>query len=198
VDFLFPLNPARLWERLERVSLGDITVRSLAPEDMLLILCVHGAKHHWGKLGWICDVAELLRAHPELAWTSLLAQARELGGRRMLCLGLLLAHELLGAVLPKEVWDHIEVDPVVPWLAAEVRSHLFAENHGPLWALDRRPFYLRLRERMRDRVPCALYLAYWRLPSYAKTAVLLVPQAALAGLASFRRLFRKASTTGVL
>jgi hypothetical protein len=196
--FFFPLKPARLWERLENVHLGDRTVRSLAPEDLLLILCVHGAKHYWSKLGWVCDVAELVRAHPDLAWPTLLTRAKQLGGRRMLCLGLLLAHELLRTVLPKEVWNQIQADPVVPWLAAQVRKRLFTEPHGSFWALDHPAFYFRLRERLWDRVPCALYLTYSKLPSLAKTALLLSPQACLAGLASLRRLFRKASTDRAL
>ena len=73
--FFFPLNPEHLWERLETGSLEGTPVRTLAPEDLLLILCVHGAKHYWSKLGWICDVAELLRVHPGLKWTALQIQA---------------------------------------------------------------------------------------------------------------------------
>src|SRR3712207_8653927 len=34
----------------------------------LLILCVHGTKHIWGRLSWICDVAELLRTQPDMDW----------------------------------------------------------------------------------------------------------------------------------
>ncbi len=105
--FFFPLNPAHLWERLETGSLEDTPVRTLAPEDLLLILCVHGAKHYWSRLGWICDVAELLRVHPGLKWTAILLQAKQLGGRRILFLGLFLAHVLLDAELPKEVWKEI-------------------------------------------------------------------------------------------
>jgi len=126
-----------------------------------------------------------------------LTRAKQLGGRRMLFLGLLLAHGLLGAVLPKEVLDQIEADPVVPWLAAKVQTQLFTEPYDPPWALHDPTFYFKLRERLRDRVPCALYLTYWSLPQHAKTALLLSPQAGLAGLASLRRLFRKASTDRV-
>ena len=139
--FFFPLNPEHLWERLETGSFEDTPVRTLAPEDLLLILCVHGAKHYWSKLGWICDVAELLRAHPGLKWTPLLLQAKQLGGKRILHLGLFLAHVLLDAELPKEVWKEINSDPVVPRLAAAgsetalcrtSRSCIGSQRHGLL------------------------------------------------------------------
>ena len=141
--FFFPLNPEHLWERLETGSLEDTPVRTLAPEDLLLILCVHGAKHYWSKLGWICDVAELLRVHPGLKWTALLLQAKHLGGRRILFLGLFLAHVLLDAELPKEVWKEINADPVVPRLAAKVQTRLFARNHAQLSAVNDAAFYLK-------------------------------------------------------
>jgi hypothetical protein len=61
--FSFPLDTERLWERLEQVPLGGDNVPTLSPEDTLLILCAHGAKHLWERLGWICDVAELVHNH---------------------------------------------------------------------------------------------------------------------------------------
>jgi hypothetical protein len=158
--FFFPFDVASVWTRLETVSLLETPVRSLAPEDLLLILCVHGAKHHWSRLGWICDVAAVLRATPQLDWERCLAQARRLGGKRMLALGLSLAHDLLGAGLPEAVWRWIQTEPVVPWLVAQVRARLFAATAHPPDAWDHPTFYLGLRERLWDRLRCALYLAY--------------------------------------
>ena len=68
---------------------------ALAPEDSLLILCVHANKHQWSRLGWICDIAEMLRSHPDLNWPVVMEQARMLRSERMLLLGLLLARESL-------------------------------------------------------------------------------------------------------
>jgi hypothetical protein len=158
--FFFPLHAGRMWARVEEVSLDNRRFRGLAPEELLLVLCVHGAKHHWSRLGWICDIAELLRAHPRLEWQRVLGQARRLGGTRMLLLGLRLAHELLGADLPAAIWPRMRADPVVSWLSAQVRTELFAGGDRPLAAIDRPRFYLRLRERVRDKARCGFYLAY--------------------------------------
>jgi hypothetical protein len=158
--FYFPFPAARVWEQLETVSLCDTPVPTLAPEALLLVLCVHGAKHHWGRLGWICDVAAMLSRHSELDWHRILAQASRLGGRRMLCLGLLLAHNLVGADLPAVLWPHIEADPVLPWLAGQVQARLFSTADHLPEAVERPLFYLRLRERFRDRARCSLYLGY--------------------------------------
>jgi hypothetical protein len=169
--FFFPLDPAPLWTRLETVPLLGAPVRSLAPEDLLLILCVHGAKHHWSRLGWIGDVAAVLQAAPQLDWGHCLAQANRLGGRRMLALGVHLAHDLLGAGLPTEVARWVLAEAAVPWLAAQVWTRLFTAASPP-HAWDHPAFYLGLRERLRDRLPCYLYLAYrMLLPALLKNQV---------------------------
>jgi hypothetical protein len=100
-----------------------------------------------------------------------MAQASQLGGARMLAPGVRLAHDLLGAGLPTEVGRWIQVETVVPWLAAQVWARLFAAASPPD-AWDHPAFYLGLRERLRDRLPCYLYLGYRRLlPAVLKNRV---------------------------
>ncbi len=159
--FSFPLNLERLWNRLEKVAFAGRTMTTLSPEDLLLVLCVHGTKHLWRKLKWICDIAELLRVHQQMDWDQIMAQAAELGCERMVLLGLYLAEDLLGATLPEAVERRVHADPVVPALAAQVPDLLFqgveAEIRGPkgygkpgyyFSAL----FYMRAMDRLRDRV----------------------------------------------
>ena len=165
--FYFPLDPASLWEQVETVSLNGTPVCNLSPEDLLIVLCVHGAKHHWGKLMWICDIAELLQAYSEkINWAQLISRARGLGGVRMLSLGLILARDLLGAKIPVDVLQQTQGEPKLAFLAAEVRAGLF--NGGPQMALEGPTFYVQLRERAQDRMRCRLYLAYRMLPPIAQ------------------------------
>ena len=157
--FYFPLDPASLWNHVERVSLQGASVPNLGTGDLLLVLCVHGAKHHWGRLMWISDIAEVLLTYSqEIDWPSLLNRARSLGGARMLALGLVLARDLLGAKLPEGVLQQIGSDPKVALLAEEVRSRIFTGTS--VMAVDRPEFYIQLRERSRDRLRCRLYLGY--------------------------------------
>jgi hypothetical protein len=157
--YSFPLDLEGLWERLVPVALAGRTVLHLPAEELLLVLCGHGQKHGWSRLSWICDVAELLRRHPDLAWPRVLQQADRLGGKRALGLGLYLAHDLLGTSLPPEVWQGVQADRRVPALAAQVREWLFAKAPGALCAMKWYAFHLRIRERLRDRVWYALRLA---------------------------------------
>ncbi|HEU4751800.1 MAG TPA: nucleotidyltransferase family protein, partial [Armatimonadota bacterium] len=121
-DYLhFPLSDDALWSRLQSTPLGGRSVPTLAPEDLLLVLCMHGLKHFWADLGLVADVAELLRRSPGLDWDALWDRGRRLGCTRVLLLGLHLAAEELQAPLPPAAADRLRSDPALPWLAAESR-----------------------------------------------------------------------------
>lgn len=136
----------RLWTRLERISLGDATIPTLSPEDLLLILCEHGAKHSWERLGWIADIAGLICREKPLDWPWILDQARTSGSSRMLFLGLSLASDVLRAPLPEAILPRVQADPVVKSLATQVRQQLFLDPSRPFETLKRAIFYLRAME----------------------------------------------------
>jgi hypothetical protein len=71
----FSLDLAQLEKNLQPLEWAGTTVPNNSPEDTLVILCVHGTKHVWERLGWICDVAELIRAHPAMDWQRVMALA---------------------------------------------------------------------------------------------------------------------------
>jgi hypothetical protein len=74
-------------------------MRTLRAEDLLLVLCVHAAKHVWIQLSWLCDIAQLAKSR-QFDWTAIQDEARRLGIERIVNLNLLLAHKLLGSPLP--------------------------------------------------------------------------------------------------
>jgi len=141
------LDFERLGGRRQVVTLNGVTVPTLTPEDMLLVLCVHGDKHYWGVLKWICDVAELVGATPRMNWRYVGAQARALGCRRMVALGLRLASGLLGAPLPGNESGIPLRDARIARLAARVQAQLFDQDDAA------RPYdRLELVERFPDRL----------------------------------------------
>jgi len=150
--FSFSLDNERLWGRLAPVSIGGKSVLTFAPMDLLLILCVHGSKHRWEKLKWICDVAELVRVHREdIDWAKVQQEASSMGVGRMLGLGLFLAHELLGARLPGEVAKRVESDRRVRSVARQISEKLFAPADKPTGDFQRVVFYLKAKDRWQDR-----------------------------------------------
>jgi hypothetical protein len=153
--FAFTLDPDSLWGRLERVSLGGSSVLTFSPEDLLLILCVHGAKSFWQELYLICDVAELVSSHRGMDWERVAKQAATLGSERMLFLGLYLANDLLEADLPEDIFGRVRADPAVKALVKWVCERLFLEGKAPPRIFEGAQFYpihLKMRERLKDKI----------------------------------------------
>jgi hypothetical protein len=171
--FHFPLDLERLWPRLQPLSLNGREVQALAGEDLLLVLCFHGAKHVWTNLSWVCDVAELLRVQRAMNWEAVVSEARSLRCQRMLLLGLVLAHDLLQAPVPEDLLGQARAVPAVRALAAWVGKQMFRDTDGPAPAPGGALFHLRARERLWDGLRYTLSLALQ--PTVADWAPLRVP-----------------------
>jgi hypothetical protein len=174
-DIAFPYELDDVAARLGtlRISHQDVSVFPL--EDLLLILCVHGAKHRWERLEWLAGVGEAVRSAQQMDWDALLERASTLGVRRMLLLGLLLSHEIVDAPVPPDVVARGRAEPHVAALAAQVPGILAGPVleagafSGPVDS-----FRYRLRERFRDRARFLMYRATtpsrpeeWRFVSIA-------------------------------
>jgi hypothetical protein len=153
-----PLDLDRLWRRLEALTLNGRELPSLAAIDLLPALCVHGATHFWERLNWIADVAGLIVRNKNLDWQELLAEARAGGNTRALALGLFLAHDLLGAPLPEEVWQAVRKDAVVREVGAQVKQQLCAPLAVRSGVSEGR-LHLKLKERRRDKLKSAIRLS---------------------------------------
>jgi Uncharacterised nucleotidyltransferase len=143
-------DPDRFLQRFEPVSVAGVTVRSLPLETYLLILPIHATKHKWGQLKLICDIAELLN-HSELDWRYVLREARDLGLRRMIEVGVVLAETLLDAEVPGELARGLSIGRTTRALAREVCAGLFKEKPKNWRGEADFPFQLNIRERLRDR-----------------------------------------------
>jgi len=146
-----------LWQRAETVTVSGTEMRNLAPDDLLLILCVHATSHQWFRLQHVADVAWLLHTRRDLNVERLRHTAKQLGATRMLSLGLALARDVLGASLPKSLDDCIEPSAQLRQLESRVLHWL--ETPAPIPLLDEMRFHLGARERLRDKLAYApLYL----------------------------------------
>jgi hypothetical protein len=146
VDYLGMLDRAR------PVTLCGRATVTLAPEDLLVALSVHGWKHQWPRLAWVRDVAGVLHAFPEIDLQRVLAQARARGYERLVLLSLGVARRYAGSQLPSEITRAIEFDRPLVGLMSHIDRRLF-----DLSAAEPRNdridgFRLRMRERWSDRV----------------------------------------------
>lgn len=150
--FGVPFDFATVHDRAAHVALAGTTVPTLGPEDLLPLLCVHGARHLWGRLEWVAAVAGVVRRHPDLDWPRVVAQATRDGLERLLLVGLALADGLFGLTLPGLVRARADRHPRLGSLVATFHARLVrGERTLPgVWETAR--LHLALRERVRDRI----------------------------------------------
>jgi hypothetical protein len=119
------------------VRVGATQVPTLGSEATLLFLLLHGMKHDFAALGWLCDIAELVRRAHALDWEALAAWSAPAGRRRFVDIGLALVHGLLQAPVPERLLVRGRADPAVARFAAELAARLFrreARQRTPLQA----------------------------------------------------------------
>jgi Uncharacterised nucleotidyltransferase len=168
VDF----DVADLFRRADTINFGGHALPCLRPEDLLLVLCVHAAKHAWAQLSWLCDIAQLAKSS-HLDWKAIQGEAERLGIERIVNLNLLLANKLLDAPLPSRncPFDYSKESAVADEILAVVRLSTHYDTESP-------PYFrlmMRLRERLQDR---ARFL--WRLaltPSVREWSAIPLPKA---------------------
>ncbi len=162
-----------VWPRRRTAKLGGADVPNFDAVAGLLMLCMHGSKHVWSRLIWICDVAKLLESEPDLDWNFVRREAKRVGLWRCLALGVLLARSVAGAKVPAEVQRSFEADRRVRNLAEFLEKHVL-EEPGRMpggWM----PYNLEILG-FRDRARVILSPAFIR-PGAQDRAVVKLPKA---------------------
>lgn len=128
--FPFILDFKALCDRSTIQTYANQSIRILAPEDALIILCIQLAKdaHHQQKfLKKACDVAVLVN-RISIDWERAIADAESMHGKRLVLFGLHLAQQLLNIHLPDWIQQQIEKDWVLGVYGQSVCQRLFTEE----------------------------------------------------------------------
>jgi len=134
-----------LEKRLTTVSIAGGEILSFSPEDTLILLSVHGAKHFWERLMWIADISELSQAMPAIQWDKAFARAQRMGVSRAVNLALYLAHQMLEAPLPDHVLAKVLADGTAKKLGDGICEQFSMTAHAQL------PVFARFRFRVASR-----------------------------------------------
>ncbi len=156
-DIPFAVPFGRLWRRRGVVRVEGVPLASLSEVDRLMILSVHGFKHSWDTLGWVLDIAMLIRRRP-VDWRGLFTEADRRRCRRMVNLALLTAESLYGPVLPEAVRANVWGDSTARFIARRWSRRIFeaADTADEVRErfFQRTFFHLLAMPRLSDRLRC--------------------------------------------
>lgn len=151
----------KMWSRCETLQLPHGRVSTMCREDLFLTLCYHGARHRWVRLKWLVDVRELLRSADTWNWpriAEMIVNRPRTGASASL--GILLAHELLGAPIPADAARVLPETKRIRGVAEAIREEILA-NAQTDWGTHRT--LLGLEDRRAARVKYRGSYAMWCL-----------------------------------
>ncbi|BDA72004.1 hypothetical protein RIVM261_005030 [Rivularia sp. IAM M-261] len=146
------INENYWWENTQPFSFAGLTVPNLLPEAMFFLICLNGNKECWKHLNRICDVAEIIRAYPQMNWQEIFQKADTLGCKRLISLALFLAKDLLQAPVPEAVLEQIQMYPKAKVLAQQTIQKLFAQSNERILEVHRCLFHIKTRENLQSKI----------------------------------------------
>lgn len=118
-----------LWDRSTCTRVGDLDIRHLAPDDLLLHVCTHAAYNDEFRLGLpaVCDVdAVVRRLGHKLDWDRLIETANSDGRSRFVYATLRLTRELLETPISEDVLASLHHDQVDDEVATEAVGYVLS------------------------------------------------------------------------
>ena len=171
------LGVGDLLARAGHTVVGGCEVPCLSPEDSLLVLCLHAAKHLWTRLIWLSDIAETLRPQSRtqaVDYSRVFSRARALGIARILGVSFWLVKNVLRAELSNAAEELIAADPRVHPLGSAFAERLARGEAYDFESTEYFRLILNLRERRSDR-----WRYLWRLvwtPGAGEVATVRLPE----------------------
>jgi Uncharacterised nucleotidyltransferase len=170
--FASSVDSDQLWQTLKSAELAGVKVKTLCVEDLLFSLCIHGSRHLWERLSWICDIAELIRQR--IDWNALLLRADQTDTERMFFLGLRLAHQLLDCELPVRVRELVLADKHLDVLVDGIAEKLFdGAEHVPATSGEIFRYNMKVRKSWLSRMR---YFVYMLRPTDSDLSALKLPK----------------------
>jgi hypothetical protein len=146
IDF----NVDDFFKRAVTIELCGRTVQTLCSEDLILVLCVHAAKHAWTQFSWMREIGELSQSQG-LDWDVIWREAETLGISRIVAVSFLLATNLFGVEIPKAIQEYAQRDVEVEIIVHRVLPLLSQGEEFDPESVRYFRLMMDVRERWKDR-----------------------------------------------
>lgn len=133
-------------------------IRSLNPEDLFLILCIHNSEHRWSRLAWICDIAEFVQHNCNINWEKIIRKAKRIGIFRILLINLNLAKDLFDLKIQDErIVYYLKNDDNVEEISNQIKTNIFIKKHDKVALLREISLNIKVRDKIfRGIIDCIL------------------------------------------
>lgn len=115
---------------IQTIRINNRIVRTIEDEILLVYLCLHGSKHMWERLEWVCDIDRLIR-NRTYDWDKVISYAllfRQVDG---VFLGFALCRDLFNTELPDRLQSYINttrINRLINTIYFAIENNLFEQN----------------------------------------------------------------------
>ena len=173
IFFSFPFDPNFLFEDLITFKFNGFNTNIFSPVNHLIIMCIHGAKHDWNRLSWICDISEFINSNKNINWDEVLEKAKKIGVKKLLFVNLFLAIDLFQLNLPNNILNELELDSNALKITKDVEKRLLIEKK-PLNLFGKFIFDIKKRDKLFYGIKDSVFGLI--KPSYADFQILPLPE----------------------
>lgn len=167
--FHLPLDYAGLWQRSGMRDLEGTPLLEMAPEDLVLMICVNACKGGCPRLQLVADIAAAMHSFDASVWQAALNRARQIDAKRILLLSTRLAEHLLHAPMPAPLRAAEHEDSALPRLTKLAISRMQRGTNrfaaARLTGMNRLTFFIweQHRNKIRYLYESATEPKYWHL-----------------------------------
>jgi hypothetical protein len=154
-DYSFSPAAETAWEATGQVFIAQRSITTLSIENQLLFACLHQAKHNWSRLGWVMDLAALVKQSPHMNWKEVQHRAGRFGTARMIRVSLQLIQNLFGVPLPSAIAEWAASDKQSESIARRVEQRLLSGDANAGERIPTDPLFRAAMESKYDRA------VYW-------------------------------------
>ncbi len=128
---------------------------------LFVYLCAKGANRSWERISWIVELAAFTRDR-NLDWSRVWNIAIEYGAERMVTLGTLVAHLLLGSQLPQLVQDEVDANPNLRRSAQDICRALREQQALEISTVcvSKWPYFLSLKSSLSQKIGMLVWLLF--------------------------------------
>lgn len=151
-NYAIEWDTSLLWKASQTVSINNHSFNTLTKEHTLLYLCLHGSKHLFERLLWVCDIDRILRTQQNIQWVKVQQEAKSLGIMRMLFIGLSLSHTLFQTPLPTEIKEELLKDRDVEKIVNTIIHFNLYDGFKKKKGYQSFRLLYRMREKQKDKL----------------------------------------------
>lgn len=104
-----PVDFARIWQDATPLEFHGQPIHVMAPDDMLISLCINSVRKRFFRLKSLCDIAETIAAHPHMPWDRFIDKARQYDCQNIIYTVLYITQETVGCRLPPHLLEQLGV-----------------------------------------------------------------------------------------